>query len=186
MSYPYYCEVHDVLSREQIEAIKAPYTDEWLVPAEVTTNNESYEDSARKTKVGSIRPNHWVHEMVMDAILLANDEYFHYDLVDFVGPLQYAKYNEGDYFTWHTDGDQYMSDNVRYRKLSISVLLSDPKDYEGGELEIYDNAQRNEISFKPKAGDAIVFPSWVEHRVAPITDGERISIVGWCGGPLFR
>jgi PKHD-type hydroxylase len=67
------------------------------------------------------------------------------------------------------------------RKLSLTLNLSDPESYEGGELEIQIDNEKH--CFKGNAGSATVFPSWTYHRVAPITDGTRHSAVLWMNGP---
>ena len=71
------------------------------------------------------------------------------------------------------------------RKLSISLLLSDPDEYEGGELEFryYD---KNYAFVKPDAGTGVIFPSWLPHRVHPVKSGIRRSLVAWMDGPLFK
>jgi PKHD-type hydroxylase len=70
------------------------------------------------------------------------------------------------------------------RKLSFSVMLTDPGDYKGGELLL-------KTSFKPmktpkKRGTVVFFPSFVLHEVTPVTEGIRKTLVGWVLGPNFR
>ena len=74
-----------------------------------------------------------------------------------------------------------MHGNVR--KLSMSVMLNE--DFDGGEFEFasYKDTKCLITSFKAKTGDIIVFPSVMEHRVAPVTKGTRYSLVNWFVGP---
>ena len=71
------------------------------------------------------------------------------------------------------------------RKLSISLLLSEPDEYEGGELQ-FSYYHKNHGTVKPPAGTGIIFPAWLPHRVKPVKSGIRRSLVGWMDGPLFK
>ena len=72
---------------------------------------------------------------------------------------------------------------INYRKLSITVQLSDPSDYEGGDLQFL--ITREPVTAKREKGNAIVFPSFMIHQVKPVTKGVRYSLVCWCSGPAF-
>ena len=112
----------------------------------------------------------------------ANNDYFGYDLDHFDSGIQVTNYEEGQFYGFHND----MIDGGRYktRKLSMSLCLTD--DYEGGELELYNASDLEPISLKLKAGEIAIFPSWVVHRVKPVTKGRRVSLVAWMNGPLFK
>ena len=115
-------------------------------------------------------------------------------------PCQFTKYKKGQYYDWHCDGwdrpyenHSDLSCNGKVRKLSVTVTLSDPKDYKGGELEFdFRNGdpdkKRHIIKCKeilPK-GSLVVFPSFVWHRVCPVKSGERNSLVIWNLGLPFK
>jgi PKHD-type hydroxylase len=70
------------------------------------------------------------------------------------------------------------------RKLSMVLQLSDPSEYDGGDLEFY--VQSEPIKAEKKKGIVYVFPSWVLHRVTPVTRGTRRSLVMWIAGPKFK
>ena len=71
------------------------------------------------------------------------------------------------------------------RKLSFSIQLSDPEDYEGGELEF--NVNNEERFFAPnKKGTVIIFDSRIQHRVLEVKSGVRKSLVGWVVGPRWK
>jgi len=89
-----------------------------------------------------------------------------------VEDLQFAVYNIGDYYGRHKDANK---DNKR--TLSVSVQLSNPSNYEGGEL-IFDNIEPIEKA----QGTVIIFPSTLYHRVSPIVSGVRYSLVQWYHG----
>jgi PKHD-type hydroxylase len=99
-----------------------------------------------------------------------------------IEPLQITRYAESDYYDYHIDGDGITpinSPNTIYhgktRKVSMSILLND--DFEGGEFEFYPNTR-----LMPARGDVIIFPSYILHRVAPVTSGVRYSLVAWMIG----
>tara|TARA_E500000331_G_scaffold329620_1_gene350407 strand:+ start:4040 stop:4600 length:561 start_codon:yes stop_codon:yes gene_type:complete len=98
--------------------------------------------------------------------------------------FQILRYGVGGNFNWHCDYGIAPNKQV-WRKLSLSVQLSDPKDYEGGELIIVDYVNRQcEV---PKAkGASIVFDSRCPHKAEPVTSGERLVLVGWASGPKLR
>lgn len=114
-----------------------------------------------------------------------NEQCFGFDLSGFGEGLQFTEYKSpnGNY-NWHAD----MVPQGVIRKLSISLQLSDPADYEGGELQLShrQDSPEHTISLGKKQGMVFVFPSWEVHRVTPVTKGTRYSLVGWVTGPSFK
>jgi PKHD-type hydroxylase len=100
--------------------------------------------------------------------------------IDGVEPLQVARYGAGDGYSWHID---LGPGSLARRKLSVSVLLSDPASFEGGAVEFGADVG---VAAGLGRGDAVVFPSYLRHRVAPVRSGERWSLVAWFTGPPFR
>lgn len=112
-------------------------------------------------------------------------------------PFQYTWYKENNFFNWHIDQNDAWTEETRgnlprdyiglTRKLSMSILLNDADEYEGGDFELRD-VWHNSVPIPQlkKKGDFIVFPSIIMHRVTPITKGERKSLVGWACGEQFR
>ena len=111
--------------------------------------------------------------------------------------FQFTIYNQGQYYGWHTDTDGKLYHNNEWdnlmRKLSVTISLSDPEDYEGGVLE-FDLRNTGEINTSeiikckeilPK-GSIVIFPSYIWHRVSPVTKGTRLSLVQWNLGPGFK
>ncbi|HCZ00021.1 MAG: oxidoreductase [Rhodobacterales bacterium RIFCSPHIGHO2_02_FULL_62_130] len=126
----------------------------------------------------------WVMERMMSLTARANRETFGFDLTDFGESPQVARYGaerEG-HFDWHSDIGA--GTWAAKRKLTIVVQLSDPADYTGGTLELRPDSN---VAEAPRArGTAIVFPSFVLHRVTPVTTGTRWSLTLWSHGPSFR
>jgi PKHD-type hydroxylase len=80
------------------------------------------------------------------------------------------------------DNDVTGKTQAPVRKISMTLLLSDPSTFEGGELEFMDEGRM----LKLQQGQAVFFASWLQHRVKPVTKGERYSLVMWFGGPPFK
>lgn len=98
--------------------------------------------------------------------------------------IQIGKYS-GDtkgFYDWHTDAGLRADEHGLLRKLSVSILLSNPKDFGGGEFELKNRNKQPQL----KQGSILVFPSFLEHRVTPVVSGTRYSAVTWVSGPAFR
>ena len=101
-------------------------------------------------------------------------------------PFQYSQYDESysGHFNWHIDvHPKFNVDDPDPRKISFSVGLSNINDYDGGDFMI--KIDINEKVFKLDRGDVIAFPSWMLHKVSPVTRGMRRTLVGWGNGPLL-
>jgi len=102
--------------------------------------------------------------------------------------VQFSKYTEEEnsFYDWHVDSAPPNSAGLQ-RKVSIVVLLSDPKDFEGGQFEMaqYKGDDTNHKILE-KQGSILVFPSFMNHRVTAVTKGCRYSAVSWMMGPAFK
>lgn len=139
---------------------------------------------ARITWLDEVGNADWVFARILDTIARVNREHFGFELTEFAERMQIAWYDggAGAHFDWHTDiGDGALAAR---RKLTIVVQLSHPTDYEGGELET--NCDGRTVSATRSRGSATVFPSFVLHRVTPVTAGGRYSLTTWVHGPDFR
>jgi PKHD-type hydroxylase len=134
----------------------------------------------------------WIYEHVLQFVNAANKQYWKFRIGD-TELFQYGVYNTGQFYSWHVDqfSEPYKEPHPSAgltRKLSITVQLDDGNDYEGGDFEMrepcdYDKIQR--VDGIRARGSLIVFPSFVMHRVTPVTKGTRRSLVGWILGPPF-
>jgi PKHD-type hydroxylase len=144
----------------------------------------------------------WVYNQIHPFIHAANEASgWNFDW-DWSEPCQFTKYKLNQYYDWHCDSWDTPYDNPKninfhnkIRKLSVTVSLSEPTDYKGGELEF---DCRNEDPTKGKKkniltcneikprGSIVVFPSHVWHRVKPVTKGVRYSLVIWNLGYPFK
>ena len=129
----------------------------------------------------------WLYEKLANYAVEANS-IWNFDLVTMPEQIQYTEYlasNDGKY-EWHQDIGPGMGS---LRKVSITVQLSEPNEYEGGDLELYlgGSFEKPNIEKSPrKAGCVFIFPSYLMHRVAPVTKGTRKSFVLWLGGGHYK
>jgi PKHD-type hydroxylase len=156
------------------------------------TNEASIGDSASSGINSKIRisqlswihkttENQYVYDFMVDKIERIN--YWHYGMnITGVEPFQYTRYRLDGHYTFHHDitirPDKLM------RKLSVVMALSDKSDYEVGEFKLMPHGENPKV-FKFNKGDLIAFPSWVPHKVEPVTSGKRITLVAWACGPKF-
>jgi PKHD-type hydroxylase len=162
----------------------------------------------RNAKNAWIPTHHWIGGFVWHYVQRANRENFCYDLTNIDGEsLQYTVYGKSEYYGWHNDsglsshykpvstgnrghGQELFQDFVnqnceKVRKLSFSLLLSDPDTYEGGNLQIMGEAGNSYIAPRQR-GVIVLFDSRSQHRVQKVTKGVRKSIVGWTVGPRWH
>ena len=148
--------------------------------------NNEVELSARDSRVRWILPDDttdWIYERMEDTVLCVNRTLFHYDLTGFAEGFQFTEYTEpGGHYTTHIDR---LNIGGTVRKLSMTIQLSDPADYDGGDLEILTSLEHPEIAPKEQ-GTAFFFNSHLLHRVKPVTRGTRYALVVWITGPRFK
>lgn len=181
-----YCFYENVFSNEEIDTIvKAGLTNE-LHKAKVggQDGKESTNINQRSSSISWLESEefYWIYRRLTDVILDANDKWFKYEL-DFIESLQFSVYNKGDFYTKHID-HMYMGYGKTPRKLSFSVQLTDPKEYSGGKTLLYTSDEP--FSIPQQKGCITFFPSYVLHEVTEVTEGQRISLVGWIRGPKFK
>ena len=178
-------------------------------------DSKLYGDEIDKKKRDSenawISSTHWVTGFLWHYVQMANRKNFFYDISHIDNEsLQYTKYSKGQFYNWHNDAglSQFHSSNVTIgasesttneeyhkdklsenyelvRKLSFSLQLSDPDDYEGGNVQLLDESNRSYIAPRNR-GAIILFDSRTQHRVLKVTKGVRRSIVGWVVGPRWK
>ena len=149
----------------------------------------------RKTSVHFIADkDNKINELAWHFLREANKVQFHYDLT-FFQAIQFAEYKDGGFYGWHQDASG-IDPNNETRKLSLTLVLSDPNTFEGGELQFYSGDRPLEdmgdmtgeqVQQDIQAqGTVVVFDSRDFHRVTPVTKGVRHSVVCWTVGPNFK
>lgn len=142
----------------------------------------------RRSKISWYAPDdktRGVYEKIELTIREVNRQFFNFDLTAMYEPAQLGFYSEKDqgHYTWHIDAGA--GPVMPPRKLTMVLQLNDPSEFSGGELQImYDRI--DPVSLELKRGRAWFFPSYMLHRVTPVTRGERKSLVLWIGGPEFK
>lgn len=140
--------------------------------------------SVRDSKISWINPSNETNHLfglMADLVNRINSEFFNFDLSGFAEGFQFTKYEApaGNYCL-HIDKGY----NQIRRKLSVVVQLSNPDEYEGGELEL--QIDKSPTQMKKQQGLVTIFPSYVLHGVKPVTKGTRYSLVAWVTGPAFK
>ena len=124
----------------------------------------------------------WLFQKFSPIVSRVNYERFMYD-IDGYDAFQYTKYeaSEKQHYDWHVDSHcEYLN---RDRKISATLMLSDPSEYEGGEFEcIHQGNPNRSYRAKPQKGDIVFFASWMSHKVHPVLSGTRRSLVCWVMG----
>jgi len=112
----------------------------------------------------------------------ANRNHFGFEDIRIAEPAQFTEYPVGGFYDWHMDCDVVMAHEPPVRKISMTLLLNDPSEFEGGHLELMGPGKFAEL----KQGHAICFASFLNHRVQAVTKGMRQSLVVWFGGHPFK
>jgi len=179
--YGYYT-VPNILNLSQIDTLKENITQ--------INNQTNHSSNHRKSNIKWIPQEeewYWLYQIFNKSLSYANEQMWGFNLNFIFESIQYTEYsseNLGE-VGWHMDVGY---NEASYRKLSIVYLLSHPSEYEGGELEFFVGGKYNQniIKIKKEFNTAIIFPSYLLHRVTPITKGLRKSLVLWVGGTPFK
>ena len=186
---PAYVRVSSKWLKESADEIINSF-DEKTIPGKTLTGNQN----ARKSDVFlwdiwkiNLTDLQKVIIYRLKEIFIEENKKYKFDLDYSSINVQYTKYQEGGYYTWHTDDDvndtHKLHQNVR--KLSITAALN-VGSYEGGDLQLVINRQKDPRIMSIEFGDVVVFPSFTLHQITPITKGIRHSLVSWVSGPQWR
>jgi PKHD-type hydroxylase len=180
----------NVFTEEELNKILA--LPEWLCSNKATigglNNEQVVNNKIRVSDVSWILPRPetiWIWNRIVNVAADINSEFFNFDLTGCQEPIQLGIYKgeENGNYDWHADSS--VKDRGFPRKLSMSLILSDESEYEGGELQI--KAEHDTpITLNTCKGRAWFFPSYTLHRVTPVTKGIRRSLVLWINGPAFK
>jgi PKHD-type hydroxylase len=139
------------------------------------------DDQVRRSRVSWVVGEGWLYERLQPVIETLNARHWGLDLVGFGEAFQATRYEstEDAHYDWHQDFGAVVS-----RKLSVVIQLTDPANYDGGDLQIMTGPQP--MAVEKLRGRVVLFPSYQLHRVTPVTSGIRHSLVAWISGPRFR
>jgi len=187
-----YVVIPDLFSSDECSQILAFFEDKPLEEG-ATWSKDGYvvNPSARSVKTHyspRTEANDWIYER-MDKGFFQVANTLGIDVRETIEDLKYLCYREGDHFSgWHID---IGSERASMRKISVSIELNDPSEYEGGSLQVFpeevDYSESGAFGdLTRKRGTAVFFPSFRSHRVTPVTRGVRHVMVNWISGPPFR
>jgi PKHD-type hydroxylase len=139
--------------------------------------------------IGSKEGDSYLRPMIWDFAQTINAESFGFD-IRFIPPIQYTVYSSdiGGKYDWHYDTFFAATPRMYDRKLTFILQLSDSSEYEGGDLILDKDFLQNKIDKAElrRKGTAFIFPTFIRHKVTPVTAGTRRCIVAWIEGPKFR
>lgn len=127
-----------------------------------------------------------LRDRIVSKIGEVNKMLWKYDINEFEA-FQLGIYSKDGHYSWHKDA--FDTTEPRNRKLSFTVLLNDPKSYTGGQFQLHSSFTREgkaiikTLHKLDNTGSMVVFPSRTYHRVCPVQEGTRASLVGWAWGP---
>ena len=124
-----------------------------------------------------------MYKIIEHSMLQANRNHFGYDGVQITESAQFTEYPKGGFYDWHMDAEVHCRFEPPVRKVSMTILLSDPSEFVGGDLEFMTEGNKPPQLLQ---GQAVFFNSLLRHRVAKIKKGIRRSLVMWFGGPPFK
>ena len=178
----FYAFWNNAFSKEECQTIINIAKDKGLIKG--TTFNDDKNKDVRDSKISWLYPvdgMDWVFRRVTDITLNLNERFFKFDLFGLNEGFQFTNY-EAPSGKHGKHVDRLI--NMPVRKLSISIQLTNPEEYEGGELYLYNNSKGTLMD--KTQGTLIIFPSYVLHEVMPVTKGERSSLVTWVTGKQFK
>lgn len=167
-----------------IERRVAEIEEEDWETGEVGNDEEGGEyPESRQCDVSWIAELDWVSTIFTHYFQIANREIWEYDLTE-MESVQVTRYDKNHFYGWHSDYGT-SADKGLTRKLSMSIILTDPEEYSGGKLQFIDYQGKVQNVDKTR-GTVVVFDSRTPHRVTPVLRGQRISLVAWMMGPKLR
>jgi PKHD-type hydroxylase len=172
-------------TEEELIAIEQ-YCEDNLDKQEATIAYNNIDSKIRKSKIGWVENNSktgWFYDKMAFIARKLNAQFYKFDLYGFVEDFQYTVYDSSDNgnYDWHIDMG---ANSVVTRKFSMVLQLTDPSEYEGGDLQIMAGNQIETVD--KEKGKVVAFPGYVLHKVTPVTQGIRKTIVVWVAGPQFR
>ena len=171
----------DAFSAEECKKIIEENTN--LQKAKIRNTQDDLDTKVRDSEICWITPlnNEWIYGRLTNIITNLNQQFFNFDLFGMVENLQFTKYQApSGFYGKHTD----MAFGQLIRKLSVTVQLSDPSEYEGGDLILHFSKEPE--AMEKQIGRLVVFPSFTLHEVTPVTKGTRYSLVAWITGNQFK
>lgn len=183
----------EALTKEEVERVmelvsKLPETEKATTIAD--SNTKDYVRTSRVKWIPKNSDFDWLYKRMLYLASTANEDLWKFNLHSAIENIQYTEYHasETGHYNWHQD---IGPGSASLRKVSITIQLSDDGDYKGGDLEIStggsaDGELSNSQTCPRGLGVGVLFPSFLMHRVSPVTKGIRKSLVIWVGGEHYK
>ncbi len=178
---PVYKRLDGVFDADQCAQIVGLHADRDPMVSEMTVDSASIRSSDLYWLPSDETELAWIYDRVREVVVEFNARTFQFE-IDGCMDMQLTRYGEGQHYDWHADLSGL---GASRRKLSVSVLLNAPKEFDGGDIQYFES-DTHKPSVPMARGDAAIFPSWYKHRVLAVTRGVRWSLVSWWTGPPFR
>jgi PKHD-type hydroxylase len=193
LTYPY-CYRDDIFTEQELDNMCQYFSQHEIEKATVMSEETPIDENIRRSKVKFFNRDDYtfpIFDRLNSAIEDTNDRFYNFILNGY-DSFQYTEYHheEKGAYNFHMDsgfGDRNGDSRFEMRKLSVVMCLNRPgEDFEGGQFYMNMGSEKNAFEVEMKRGRIILFPSFLIHRVAPVTKGIRKSLVIWVTGPKFR
>lgn len=179
-----YAWANNVFSDDELNTLKEIAVNAQMAAQVGGNNGPEVNKDVRRSDISWLghEPKYsWLFERMGDIASDLNSRFYGFDLAGFGEPFQLTNYKQDDsgMYGWHQDFNAGIS-----RKLSMVVQLTDPSEYEGGNLQIANGS--SPITVEKRRGLVVVFPAFSLHQVTPVTKGSRQSLVAWVSGAPFK
>lgn len=185
-----FCYWVNVFNQDELDRIEELMKEVPLMESMVSGSAGLVDKNVRRSKISFHNyneKNSWIFDRLNLIIENLNSRFFNYDINGYDG-IQYGEYHASEQgkYDWHMDMYIGMMPDadLETRKLSLVLWLND--DYEGGEFELIHTSLESPVTIPKEKGKLIIFPSFLFHRVTPVTKGVRKSLVAWIVGPKFK
>ncbi len=181
MNYYYFT---DAFTKEELVEIRRIGDSTPKQSGTTVSDDSEHVSEYRKSEIawlGDDNETRWLYEKMASLCKTANQQMWNFDIWGYQDGFQYTVYyGDGGHYDWHAD----LGPNISNRKISCVLQLSDPEEYDGGDLQI--NPGGNILTVPKQLGLVCFFPSFLLHRVTPLNSGVRKSLVNWFCGANFR
>jgi PKHD-type hydroxylase len=193
IQYTQYSGNNRVLSPPECEAIIRYGRENNLVDGAIGGGSSQHVDKDyRQAKQGTIPVDgfEWLYDRLAQRVKWTNDQLYNFHISGMNEAIQFLEYRMGEdedepsgHYKWHTDtGPNYTS----MRKLSCVIQLTDPAEYEGCRLKLFDCQTPEYEVPEIGQGDMLIFPSFMPHMVTPLESGTRNALALWITGTPFK
>lgn len=165
---------------EPIKEERWVYCDNAFTPVECEQIIDMYDPNHKGILLGEA--NKWIFARITGITQQINRDFYNYDLTK-IDYIEIQKHCDTDHHPYPKKLD-IMENTTLSRKLTVSIVLSDTDEFQGGDHIIYE-AELPDL-LKREKSCAIFFPSWTIHQITPVTKGTRYSLNTWISGPRFK